>query len=131
MIGIDTNVLVRYLTHDDAQQYQQAKAFLETRCTGDTPGYVNAVVLCEVIWVLERAYDATKAEIIRVVTLLLQTKQLRLAHPESVRSALKAYEQSNADFADTLIAHLNQDAGCEQTVTFDQRAGRLTLFETL
>lgn len=131
MIGVDTNVLVRYLTQDDRRQYQQAKAFLETRCTVDTPGYINVVVLCEVVWVLERVYDATNAEIIRVVSMLLQTKQLRLAHPESVRAALRAYEQGSADFADSLIAHLNQKAGCERTVTFDRRAGRLDLFDAL
>ena len=66
MKGLDTNVLVRYLTQDDATQYEKAKPYLETNCTTQDPCFINTVVLCELAWVLEAAYRYTKDELIVV-----------------------------------------------------------------
>lgn len=67
MTGIDTNVLVRYLTRDDPVQYKQAKTFLESTCSEENPGYINTIVLCEMVWVLKAAYNCTRDEITMVV----------------------------------------------------------------
>lgn len=131
MIGVDTNVLVRYLTRDDAEQYQRAKTFLEETCTEDRPGYLNVVVLCELVWVLQGAYGATKGEVIRVLEQILMTRQLEVAHRDAVRAALQAYAHHSADFADGLIGALNRMAPCQETVTFDQQAARLGGFRAL
>lgn len=125
MTGLDTNVLVRYVTRDDPEQYRTAKAFLESTCTPEQPGYVNVIILCELVWVLKGAYDASKEEIIRTLDQVLRTRQLQVQHRDQVRMALEDYRRSTADFADCLIGRLNQDAGCASTVTFDQRAGAL------
>jgi predicted nucleic-acid-binding protein len=125
MTGIDTNVLVRYLTRDDPDQYRAAKTFLESSCTQEDPGYVGEIVLCEVVWVLTGAYDATKGEVVDVIDQLLRTRQLQIGHRDSVREALEAYRRSDADFADCLLGALNEAAGCEETVTFDRNAGEL------
>jgi len=125
MTGIDTNVLVRYLTRDDPDQYRAAKTFLESSCTQEDPGYVGEIALCEVVWVLTGAYDATKSEVVDVIDQLLRTRQLQIGHRDSVREALEAYRRSDADFADCLLGALNEAAGCRETVTFDRAAGGL------
>ncbi|NBC18064.1 MAG: PIN domain-containing protein [Bacteroidetes bacterium] len=131
MIGLDTNVLVRYLTRDDAEQYRRAKTFLESRCTEARPGYVNLVVLSELAWVLKAAYGATREEIARVLEQLLVTKQIKVGHRDAVQAALQAYKTSMADFADCLIGSLNQEARCTGTATFDQWASELDGFEAV
>lgn len=131
MTGLDTNILVRYLTRDDPAQYRTAKAFLESSCTPEQPGYVNHIVLCELVWVLKGAYGASKEEIVRILDQVLRTRQLKVQHRDEVRTALQDYKRSTADFADCLIGRLNQDAGCSNTVTFDQRAGVLEAWRTL
>ena len=125
MTGIDTNVLVRYLTRDDPNQYRAAKTFLESSCTQEDPGYVGEIVLCEVVWVLTGAYDATQSEVVDVIDQLLRTRQLQIGHRDSVREALEAYRHGDADFADCLLGALNEAAGCRETVTFDRKAGEL------
>ncbi len=131
MTGIDTNVLVRYLTRDDANQYQRAKAFLEATCTEENPGYVNTIVLSELAWVLKAAYSATKDELVTVVEQILLTRQFEVAHRDAVWAALQGFKQSTADFSDCLIGRLNREAGCAETSTFDQKAGKLDGFHVL
>ena len=131
MTGIDTNLLVRYITRDDAEQYRRARAFLETDCTQSEPGFVNAVVLCEVVWVLKAAYAASKDEQAQVLERLLDTRQLRIAHRDAVVQAVRDFKAGTADFADCLIGRLNQEARCPVTATFDERASRLDSFRLI
>ena len=77
MIGLDTNVLVRYIVEDDDKQARIATRVIEG-CTADAPGFVSHLVLVELIWVLSSCYGADKASLIKVVQQLLQTKQLLL-----------------------------------------------------
>jgi predicted nucleic-acid-binding protein len=131
MVGLDTNVLVRYLTRDAPEQYRAAKAFIESTCTQENPGVIGPVVLCELVWVLTGAYDATKAEVVRVVDQLLRTRQLVVQDRDVVRRALADYQHRSADFADCLIGRMNQEAGCTETVTFDRRAAALDAWREL
>ena len=131
MTGLDTNVLVRYLTRDDADQYQRAKVFLETTCTEAKPGYINTIVLSELVWVLKTAYGASKDELVTVLEQILLTRQFDVAHRDAVWAALQAFKQSGADFSDCLIDRLNRDAGCAETITFDQKASKLDGFHIL
>lgn len=131
MTGLDTNVLVRYITRDDPEQYRAAKTFLESTCTPEQPGYVNVIVLCELVWVLKGAYDASTEEIIRMLDQILRTRQLQVQQRDQVRTALEDYKHSPVDFADCLIGRLNQNAGCSTTVTFDRRAGALNEWREL
>lgn len=122
MTGFDTNVLVRYITRDEPDQYQAAKAFLESHCTRETPGFVNTIVLCELVWVLTGAYDATQDDVVRVIDQLLRTRQLQIERRDQVRMALDAYRKNRSGFAGCLLGQINQHAGCTKTVTFDQNA---------
>lgn len=127
MIGLDTNVLVRYIAQDDKAQAARATALIETHCTVVTPGYVGLVVLVELVWVSERRYGATRNEIAEIVHRILSIRQLVVQHAEVAWNALRLFERSRADFADCLIVRSAVAAGCEKTMTFDRRAGMTLL----
>jgi len=131
MTGIDTNVLIRYITRDDPEQYQAAKTFLESNCTREEPGYVNVIVLCELAWVLTSVYDATDEELADVIDQFLRTHQLQIERRDQVRAALEQYKRRPAGFPDCLLGQLNQDAGCEETITFDQNAAAMEAWREL
>ncbi|MDF3831635.1 type II toxin-antitoxin system VapC family toxin [Cupriavidus basilensis] len=124
MIGLDTNVLVRYIAQDDAVQAKKATALIES-LTAQNPGYVTQVALVEVVWVLTRAYDANREEVTQVIETLLRTKELLVETAETVWKALRLYAGSSADFADCLIERTCHDAQCEYTVTFDTKAAKI------
>ena len=121
MIGVDTNVLVRFLTRDEPEQYAIAEAFFRERSATE-PAYVSAVVLAEVIWVLRRAYRLGLEEIRNAITLLFETDALIVEGKDRLETSDGAISPSM--IADHLIAHLCEGAGCSHLVTFDQRAAR-------
>ena len=125
MIGIDTNVLVRYLAQDDDTQSPVASRIIDG-FSGDAPGFVSIVVLVETVWVLSRAYKATREQIAETVELLLRARELVVESAEAAYLALATYQASNADFADALIAHGAKLAGCSETLTFDRAAAAST-----
>jgi len=128
MIGLDTNILVRYLTQDDPVQSAKANEILERRLTPKNPGFVSVVVIVETAWVLDRAYGLTAQEIATAVERLLQVEVLTIENEQEVFTAVVALKQARASFADALIVELGARAGCTRTLTFDQKAGRLPGF---
>lgn len=124
MIGLDTNVLVRYIVQDDADQGARAGRLIEQRCTQEQPGWISLIVICELVWVLEGAYGYSRDIIASVLRQILATAELSVDSPQRCWTALRAYERSGADFADYLIGAGNREAGCETTFTFDKRAAR-------
>lgn len=124
MIGLDTNVLVRYIVQDDPAQAARAGALIERSCTTEEPGRIDAVVLCELVWVLEGAYGYGRDIIARVLRQLLSTAELTVDSPHLAWPALRAYERDGADFADYLIGARNRESGCTTTYTFDKRAAK-------
>lgn len=131
MTGIDTNVIVRFLTRDDLDQYNRAKKFLSSQCTIDDPGFLHPIVLCELVWVLKGAYKYGREEIALTLEKLLQTRQIDVGDRDAVRGAIGSYRNSSADFADCLIERLNREAGCKETVTFDEKAGQIDGFRLI
>ncbi len=131
MIGIDTNILVRYLTGDDPKQSPAAEKFLKKHCTAEDQGWIGVIVLCELVWVLARGYKYTRDEIATVIAQLLETTEFELEDTGCVRRALRVYEEQGGDFSDALIAARNTAAGAEHTYTFDQRASKLQGFKRL
>jgi predicted nucleic-acid-binding protein len=121
--GFDTNILVRYLVRDDPAQFRAASRFIEHDCSEQEPGFVNHVVLAELVWVLERGYKYARPAIVDALGALLLTSQLLIEHADDARAALDEYH-NGADFADSLIAATNVRAGCEYTATLDRRAAR-------
>ncbi len=121
MIGLDTNVLVRYIAQDDPEQATAATRLIEG-FTAETPGFISTVTLVETVWVLARAYTAPKDTIAAVIEGLLRARELVVENAEAHYLALAAFQAAPADYADALIAEAGKRAGCEQTVTFDRRA---------
>ena len=121
MIGLDTNVVVRYLTHDDPAQATAAVRVMDS-LSSDSPGFLSLVVIAELVWVLEASYRFKKKEIEQVLETLLRSKELILERAEVVSQALRKFSASRADFADCLIERCGHAAECEHTVTFDQNA---------
>lgn len=122
MIGLDTNVVVRYLTQDDPKQSAVATRFMEKSLSVDEPGYISLVVLVEIVWVLLSCYAMDRARITAVIEGLLTTAQLRVEAAELVWRAQRRYAGSKADFSDALIAECALAAGCRKIVTFDRAA---------
>lgn len=121
MIGLDTNVLVRYLTFDDPLQAAVAAKFLDS-LSPEEPGFVSLVVLIELVWVLGSLYGFQKSEIEGVIETLLQSKDLTIDNADLVRDALRIFRASRAEFSDCVIERCANTAACSYTVTFDKRA---------
>jgi len=131
VIGLDTNVIVRYVAQDDARQSAAASRLFERVLTTERPGFVGLVTLCEVAWVLADCYDAGKARIAAVIEGLLVSRQLVVEEAELVWKALRTWDKSSADFSDALLGQVLRARGCEKVVTFDKAAARLPDFELL
>ena len=131
MIGIDTNVLVRFLTRDDPAQSMEAEKIMKKHCSCGNPGWIGVIVLCELVWVLQRGYHYKKKEICAVLGQLLRTAELEIEEKDSVRSALEVFELQSADFSDCLIIQRNRRAGVTHTYTFDKNASKVTGFKLI
>lgn len=128
MIGLDTNILVRYLTQDDPVQSAKATEIIEQRLTAADRGFVSVVTMAEIVWVLDRAYGLTKKEITAAIERMLQVEVLLIENEQEVFAAMIALKQSQGAFADALIAQLGTKAGCTHTLTFDRKALRIPGF---
>ena len=121
MIGLDTNVLVRYIMQDDAVQSAAASRLLES-LTAAVPGFVPMVAAVELAWVLSSAYELDRRQLVDAFEALLRTKEIVVERAEVVWKALRLFASSNADFADCLIERSAAAAGCNRTMTFDRAA---------
>jgi predicted nucleic-acid-binding protein len=128
MIGLDTNVLVRYLAQDDPLQSAKATEIIERRLTEENPGFISAVAMVETVWALDRAYGFGSDEIAAAIERTLQIDVLVVENEQEVFSAMLALKQGKGSFADAIILALGTRAGCSYTLTFDQRASRLSGF---
>jgi predicted nucleic-acid-binding protein len=131
MIGLDTNLLVRYLTRDDPAQFGTARIFIEQAASHEERLFINTVVLCELTWVLESAYGYTRAEIGDVIERILATAQFEIEHVHESRLALADFNATRADYADALIGRINRLHGATRTVTFDRDLKALDTFDVL
>ena len=122
MIGLDTNVLVRYLAQDDPKQSVRATRLIEKELSAEEPGFLTVIALVETVWVLETCYEATREEIGVVLERLLRVKQVELQEPELVAQAVRRFRAEKGDFADHLLSRLGIARGCSETVTFDKGA---------
>jgi len=129
MIGLDTNILVRYLTQDDPVQSPAATDIIEFRLTDENPGFISIVAMVETVWVLDRAYGFADEEIAAALERLLQADTLVVENEQEVFTAMIALKEGNGSFADGLIGAIGIKAGCTRTLTFDKAALRLPGFE--
>jgi predicted nucleic-acid-binding protein len=128
MIGLDTNIVVRYLTQDDPVQSKQATDIFERQLNDEAPGFISIVAMVETAWVLERAYRLGSEEIATAIERLLQADTLMIENEQIVFSAMTALKDRLGSFSDSVIAALGTEAGCTHTLTFDRKAARLPGF---
>lgn len=121
MIGIDTNVLVRYLAQDEPKQTAAATRLFES-LTAATPAFVSQIVLAETVWVLQSRYAADLERIGQVVETLLRTDVVQVERADIVWRALRRFRRDQGDFPDALVAELALSAGCERVYSFDRGA---------
>jgi predicted nucleic-acid-binding protein len=131
MIGIDTNILIRYIVQDDKRQAIAASRFIEGTCSEESPGFINIIVFCELVWVLSQAYKFPRSDIVTVIKQIMVTNCFEIQYTQLIWNALSDYEDEGGDFADYIIAYLNKSKGIEFTVTFDKKASKHACFRLL
>ncbi len=129
MIGIDTNVLVRFLTQDDPNQSALAVRLLQSAESSRVKVRINLLVLVETTWVLRSAYGHSPSTILSIVERLLETPPLEVESASLVRQAVAQSREGKHELPDVLIGLLN--AGCQTTWTFDVKAAKLPGFSFL
>ena len=128
MLGIDTNVLVRYLVRDDQSQYDKARRLINREVSSGEPVLVSLLVLLETEWVLRSRYELAKPEIVTAFSALLDAAELAFEDEPSIEQAIYSWKDSAAEFADCLIEARNRRLGCRATATFDGKALKLSGF---
>jgi predicted nucleic-acid-binding protein len=128
MLGLDTNVLVRYLVRDDEQQFEKARRLIGRGLGTGEEVFVSLPVLLETEWVLRSRYQLGKEGIRGAISGLLDATEVRFEDEASVEEALFVWKDSAAEFADCLIGAHNRRLGCRATATFDTKAVRLPDF---
>ena len=131
MVGLDTNVLVRYLAQDDIIQARQATQIIERQLTEGRPGFISLVTIVETAWVLDRVYGLSNREVAAAVERILQADTLLVQNEQEVFTAMTALKTGAGSFSDALIGALGEWAGCTATLTFDKKAKRLKQFQLL
>jgi len=123
MIGLDTNILVRYFIQDDPVQTHLAVNLIDSLSPTES-GWIGAAVFMELDWVLNNVLKVKKDRVVEIFDTLLASQELVVENAKTVREALQLYRTRNTDFSDCLIASAAKAAGCSRTVTFDRIAAR-------
>ena len=120
MIAVDTNVLVRLLVGDDAEQAGKARQLFDRAAAERRPVWISDTVLVELAWMLGRAYGRTRVDIVTALRALGHNATVLLESGLAVAAATDIFEQGPADFADCLLCAKAAAAGCDQVATFDR-----------
>jgi predicted nucleic-acid-binding protein len=128
MLGIDTNVLVRFLVRDDQTQFEKARKLLKREVSSGRRVFINQLVLLETEWVLRSRYGLAKTQMLETISGLLDAPDVQLEDEPSIEEAVFVWRDANADFADCLIGARNRRLGCKATATFDTKALKLPGF---
>lgn len=128
MLGIDTNVLVRFLVQDDDAQFEKARKLIKREVAAGRRVFINQLVLMETEWVLRSRYAVPKNQIIEAISGLLDSTDVKFEGEPVIEEALFIWKDGTADFADCLIGAKNRRLGCRATATFDAKAAKLPCF---
>jgi len=124
MIGVDTNVLVRFVLNDDADEFRKATAFLSSR-TRNEQAFVSIIVLVEFIWVLRSRYRYSQEQVADVIGSLMSSPALAFEEGQFLSTLIHSGKVKSGDLADHLIAICAKRAGCSHTVTLDEPAAKV------
>lgn len=131
MIGLDTNIVLRYLLQDDPEQTRQADQILDRQLSEQNPGFISLVTVLEIVWVLRSLLKQTPFQIATHIEHLLAADSLEVQNEQQVFEAAFALKRDTGEFEDALIGALNAWAGCSSTLTFDRKAARLPHFQVI
>jgi predicted nucleic-acid-binding protein len=131
MIGLDTNVILRYLLQDDPKQTRQANLIVDRQLSERTPGFISLVTILEIVWVLRSLLKQNPSQIASHLENLLAADSLEVQNEQQVFDAVFVLKRGTGDFEDALIAALNAWEGCSHTLTFDRKAARLPHFRAI
>jgi len=131
MIGLDTNIVLRYLLQDDPKQSRHANQIIDHRLSAENPGFLSLVTVLEIVCVLRSLLKRTSAEIAAHLEQLLAADTLAVQNEQQVFEAVFALKRGIGEFEDALTAALNAWAGCSATLTFDLKAGKLPQFRVI
>jgi len=130
MIGLDSNIILRAITGDDPVQSALALRFFAT-LSSEHPGVINAVALVETAWTLRGRYKYPRLLILDHIEKLMGSTAYHIVNRDAVSEALETSRKHSIEFADALLGEINRIAGCEMTMTFDERACRAPMFRHL
>jgi predicted nucleic-acid-binding protein len=128
MLGIDTNILVRFLVRDDEAQFEKARRLIRREVAAGRRVFLSQLVLLEAEWVLRSRYGLQKTEIIDAISALLDAGDVQFEDEPAVEEALFVWKDRSVGFADCLIGARNKRLGCSATATFDAKASKLPGF---
>ena len=128
MLGLDANVLVRFLVRDHEAQFERARRLIKREVGAQEKVLISLLVLLETEWVLRSRYGLQKNHIVDAISGLLDATELELEDEPTIEEALYLWKDSAADFADCLIGAHHRRLGCRATATFDARAVKLPGF---
>ncbi|HML18147.1 MAG TPA: type II toxin-antitoxin system VapC family toxin [Bryobacteraceae bacterium] len=120
MRAADTNLLVRYIINDDQKQADAVERFFEDCRASGEPVFIPVLVVCELLWVLERVYGQAKPELIAALEKMADAAFFQFEQEAVIRRCLEHYRSGKASFADYVIGEISREAGCRDTVTFDR-----------
>lgn len=123
MIGLDTNVLVRFFMRDDHKQHMRANTVMNSLSSAE-PGWVGLAVLMELVWVLTSVYKVDRLSVLQILDQLLSKREIVIERAEVIRHATRIYRDTKVGFSDCLISASAQAAGCTETLTFDKDAAK-------
>lgn len=131
MTALDTNIIVRFLVRDDEKQAQIVYTMLKRAETNRETLFVPLLVVLEIIWVLESAYDKSRDEILDSLDTLRMVPILKFEGSEVIQNLLTEGRRSKVDLSDLLISLTAQSSGCSDGITFDKKASKLPFFRLL
>lgn len=124
MIAVDTNVLLRFLIGDDPVQTPRAVRLIDEASARGEPVFISQIVLCEVEWVLDTTYGASRVEIYGILKRLLASEVFKVEDAPRADSCLEQYRERRGDYSDYLLGGAAQAAGATTTFTFDRKLRR-------
>lgn len=124
MIGLNTDILIKYLIQDDKVQAKVAEELIEKYFGKPKSLFINNIVLCELINFLEKDYNDSKEKIASTLRQIFSTEEFAFENQKVLWLALEDYEKLDRSFSEALISHLNREYGFKKTWTFDESASK-------
>jgi len=123
MIGLDTNILVRFVAQDDPVNSPRSKAIMKSLSASE-PGWIAVTAIAEFAWVMARTFRVSRPDICIMLNMFLNWPEIVVEQADLVRKAVNLYRTGKAEFTDYLVASAGQLAGCSHTLTFDRKAAK-------